>query len=76
MSGTQLADALILNNRGRPDALPHDNTNHPGGIRGNPNDNDSYFTVNIKIGYTIGREKISGRESKRARRQYQSPKRF
>ena len=76
LSGTQLADALILNDRGRPDALPADNTNHPGGIRGNPNDNDSYFSINLKVGYIFGREKINGRESKRSRRQYQSPLRF
>ncbi len=75
LSGTQLADALILNDRGRPDALPNQNTNHPGGIRGNPNDNDSYFSVNIKVGYIIGRQKISG-GNKRFRRQYQSPALF
>ena len=76
LSGTQLADALILNDRGRPDALPNDNTNHPGGIRGNPNDNDSYFTINIKIGYVIGRQKISNAGSRSSRRQYQNPRRF
>lgn len=75
-SGTQLTEALLLNNRGRPDAMPHDNTNHPGGIRGNPNNNDSYFTVNIKVGYIIGREKISGGGSKSFRNQYKSPKLF
>lgn len=75
LSGTQLTDALILNNRGRPDALPNDNTNHPGGIRGNPNDNDSYFSINLKIGYIIGRQKVSG-GNKKFRRQYQSPVRY
>ncbi len=29
-----------------------------GGVRGNPNNNDSYFTFNIKIGLTFGREKM------------------
>jgi len=75
LSGTQLADALILSDRGRPDALPNENTNHPGGIRGDPNDNDSYFSVNIKVGYIIGRQKISG-GNKRFRRQYSSPVRY
>ncbi len=59
LTGTKLSEALILNNRGRADALPNDNTNHPGGIRGNPKNNDSYFSINFKIGYTFGREKIS-----------------
>jgi hypothetical protein len=76
LSGEQLTDALILNNRGRPDALPMQTTNHPGGIRGNPNDNDSYFSVNIKVGYIIGRQKISGGGNKRFRNQYKSPVRY
>ena len=76
LTGTQLADALILNDRGRPDAKPNDNTNHPGGIRGNPNNNDSYFTINIKVGYIIGRKKISGSGSRRFRNQYKSPRLF
>lgn len=75
LSGPLLTDALILNNRGRYDALPRENTNHPGGIRGNPNDNDSYFTINIKVGYIIGRRKISG-GNKHFRKQYQSPVRY
>jgi hypothetical protein len=29
-----------------------------GGQRGNPNNNDAFFTFNVKIGYTFGREKI------------------
>jgi len=56
LSGNQLTDALILNMR---------NTNtdpkyisRPGSIRGDPNNNDSYFTFNIKVGIIMGREKV------------------
>ncbi len=59
LSGTQLADALILNNRKRADALPIYTTARPGGKRGNPNNNDAYFTINFKVGYAFGREKAS-----------------
>jgi len=76
LTGAQLTDALILNERGRPDARPEDNTNHPGGIRGNPNNDDTYFTINIKVGYVIGRKKISGGGSRKFRNQYKSPTLF
>ncbi|HEY5371659.1 MAG TPA: hypothetical protein VIJ75_21950 [Hanamia sp.] len=76
LSGTQLADALILNDRGRSDAKPNDNTNHPGGIRGNPNNDDSYFSINIKVGYIFGRKRISGGGSRSFRNQYKSPRLF
>jgi hypothetical protein len=56
LSGTQLEQALILNNRKRPDALPSQTTARPGGKRGNPMNNDSYFTVNVKLGFVIGRD--------------------
>lgn len=59
LSGRQLTDALILNNRVRADAAPNATTARPGGRRGNPTDNDSYFTINIKVGYVFGREKSS-----------------
>ncbi len=55
LSGDQLANALILNNRGRTDVLPAQTTAHPGGRRGNPLNNDSYFTINFKVGYAFGR---------------------
>lgn len=76
LSGSQLADALLLNNRGRPDAIPSDNTNHPGGIRGNPQNDDAYFTINIKVGFIFGRTKISGGGSRKFRNQYKSPRLF
>ena len=55
LSGTNLTNALLLNNRGRTDVLPAQTTAHPGGRRGNPLNNDSYFTLNFKIGYAFGR---------------------
>lgn len=61
LSGTDLTNALLLNNRVRSDALSNLTTARPGGRRGNPLNNDSYFTVNIKIGYAFGRdESVSG----------------
>lgn len=59
LTGNQLTQALILNNRGRPDADPRETTARPGSGRGNPSDNDSYFSINFKVGYIFGREKIS-----------------
>ena len=59
LSGTELQNALVLNNRGRSDAVPAQTTAHPGGIRGNPLNNDSYFTINFKIGYAFGRDSDS-----------------
>lgn len=75
LTGTQLQQALILNNRGRPEAQPNETTARPGSRRGNPNDNDSYFTVNFKVGIIFGRKKISS-DNKFSRRQYSSPRRF
>ncbi|HEY8658121.1 MAG TPA: hypothetical protein VIL78_03745, partial [Hanamia sp.] len=87
LSGTQLQQALILNNRGRPDAPPPETTAHPGGIRGNPLNNDSYFTINFKLGYAFGRESNSGEgdsrngggfrsSDKKIKRQLQCPRLF
>ena len=52
LSGNQLLHAILLNDRHIPGAAH--STAHPGGIRGNPN-NDSYITFNIKLGLTLGR---------------------
>lgn len=57
-SDTRLADARALNDR-----RSKNNTEYPinplgGQIRGNPNNNDAYFSFNIKLGYTFGRQKI------------------
>jgi hypothetical protein len=55
LNGDNLTNALILNNRGRTDVLPEQTTARPGGRRGNPLNNDSYFTINFKVGYAFGR---------------------
>lgn len=57
-SGTQLTDAIALNDR-RNKNNPEYPINPKGGqIRGNPKNNDAYFSFNIKLGLTFGREKI------------------
>ena len=53
LSGTLLNQALLLHDRHKPGAV----TAHPDGIRGNPKNNDAYFTFNIKLGLTLGRER-------------------
>ncbi|HEY5407013.1 MAG TPA: hypothetical protein VIJ92_07995 [Ginsengibacter sp.] len=55
LSGVQLNEALLLNDRHKPGA----ETAHPGGIRGNPKNNDSYITFNIKLGLTLGRQRTN-----------------
>ena len=59
-SGTQLQHALALasNDRVNPGGPTGTFRKTEGGIRGNPRDRDAYFTGNIKIGMTIGRERI------------------
>lgn len=48
--------ALAMNDRRNPFAI---RVNPNGGqIRGNPKDNDAYFTFNLKLGLTFGRESI------------------
>jgi hypothetical protein len=65
LNGQQLSDALALYLRdknlvppyiARPGSLA---TAQPGSKRGTSTNNDSYFTINFKIGLTIGREKIN-----------------
>lgn len=59
LSGIDLNNALALNDR-RSKFNPAFPVNPNGGQRrGNPLNNDSYFTFNIKVGVAIGREKIS-----------------
>lgn len=59
LTGEDLSNALILNNRVRPGTPANETTARPGGRRGNPLNNDSYFSINIKIGYAFGRDKAS-----------------
>lgn len=55
-TGAKLTNALLLNNRQYELDPAHGyNTSDQ---RGNPKNNDAYFTFNIKIGYNFGREKI------------------
>lgn len=57
-SGQQLQDAIDMASNQRtntgPESYIYRKTET--GIRGNPNNNDSYFTFNIKLGLTFGRE--------------------
>jgi hypothetical protein len=59
-SGVQLQNALDLstNDRHNPGGPTGMFRKTETGIRGNPKDNDAYFTFNIKIGLTFGRQKI------------------
>ncbi len=74
LRGTNLTNALILNNRGRADALPEATTAQPGGIRGNPNNEDHYMTLNLKVGLVIGRERVAN--SPRKTNQQKCPRLF
>jgi hypothetical protein len=59
LTGNDLINALALNDR-RSKFNPAFPVNPKGGQRrGNPLNNDAYFTFNIKVGVAIGREKIS-----------------
>ncbi len=75
LTGNDLTNALLLYKRIRPDAKPDETTQNIGSIRGNPGNNDSYFTVNIKIGFIIGRENING-SNRKYNRAMRSPTRF
>jgi len=57
-SGNQLTDAqqLSFNNRVNDNTVLYRKSE--GGIRGNPKNNDAYFTFNIKLGFAFGRESI------------------
>jgi hypothetical protein len=60
-SGEQLQNAVDLASNQRTNTDPANSFIYrktEGGIRGNPKSKDSYFTFNIKIGLTLGRESI------------------
>jgi hypothetical protein len=48
-TGEQLSNALLLNNR-QPELNPA-HTSEINGIRGNPKNNDAYFTFTVKLGF-------------------------
>ncbi len=58
-TGAELQNAQDLSFNQRTNTGPNSNIYRKteGGIRGNPKNNDSYFTFNIKIGFSLGREK-------------------
>jgi hypothetical protein len=55
-TGAKLTNALLLNNRHYELDPSHGYDTRD--ERGNPKNKDSYFTFNLKVGYTFGREKI------------------
>lgn len=55
-SGSKLTNALLLNDRHYE--LDPGYVNYPGYQRGDPSDNDAFFTFNVKIGLTLGRQRI------------------
>ncbi len=58
-TGSQLQNAIDLASNQRTNTDPANSNwfrKTEGGIRGNPKNNDSYFTFNLKIGYIFGRE--------------------
>lgn len=55
-TGTKLANALALNAR-QKELDPSYNVAE-GDQRGNPKNNDAYFTFNVKIAYSFGRQRI------------------
>jgi hypothetical protein len=57
-TGTQLTDALALNDRRNKNNPEYPINPNGGQIRGNPQNNDAYFSFNIKLGFTFGREKV------------------
>ena len=75
LTGNQLTDALLLYKRIRPGAKPEDTTQGIGSIRGNPTNNDSYFTVVFKVGYIFGRQSVNS-GNKKYERSMRSPTRF
>jgi hypothetical protein len=61
LSGTDLANALALNNRSRPDPNNVDRLSFSeGDRRGNTSRNDHYFSLNLKVGYVFEYKKPNG----------------
>lgn len=61
-TGAKLVNAFLLNDRQRE--LDPFHITRPGDQRGDPEDNDAYFTFNIKIGYTFGRDRVKDNRGK------------
>jgi hypothetical protein len=55
-TGTKLNNAYLLNDRQYE--LDPSHITSPGDQRGNPKHNDAYFSLNVKIAYSFGRQRI------------------
>ncbi len=53
-TGTRLTNALKLNNREQ-----NGQATAPGGKRGSPTNNDAFFSFNLKVGISLGRQRIN-----------------
>ena len=51
-TGARLSNALLLNDR------QISKVTGPGGKRGNPTQKDAFFSFNLKLSYTLGRQKV------------------
>lgn len=56
-SGSKLTNALLLNDRHYE--IDPGYVTFPGDQRGDPRDNDAFFTFNVKFGLTLGRQRIA-----------------
>ncbi|MBS1755287.1 MAG: DUF6089 family protein [Ferruginibacter sp.] len=56
-TGARLTNALLLNDRQYE--LDPTHITKPGDVRGRSKNKDSYFSFNVKVSYTFGREKIN-----------------
>jgi len=55
-TGAKLTNAFLLNDRQYE--LDPTHVTNPGDQRGNPKNNDSYFSFNVKVSYSFGRQKV------------------
>lgn len=60
LTGNNLTYALLLNNRRKPGVPDPITTARPGGKRGDSFNNDSYFTINVKVGFVFGNNNGAG----------------
>ncbi len=77
-SGVKLQNALDLsrNDRTNPGGPTGIYRKTEGGIRGDPTDDDAYFTFNLKLGVTFGRQKMGGARTRSRQNSTKCPERF